>query len=250
MKPKLFLLISAFIIFCNTGVAQTFEKNKETGEYYSQKPGEQYYFLEDWNEDSHLLTKKFNSMDDINAGVDFAQQWMDKHFVVMKYDENDWGTAAIRKFGIDNTKNSTVSLDVEILKSDEDMVSYSGLIFGKGMGSSYYEKYIFAVGKAAGSDEFRYKIMHEIEEGDRLKFDILTEGEISEWQGEDDNINTLTVKCEGNAFSFLINKKLLTTLTINKTEIDTKYIGLWLKGKNLKTAFDNLEITGDRKSVV
>ena len=247
MKLKLFLLSVTLVILCNTGLAQTFEKNKETGEYYSQKPGEQYYFLEDWNEDSHLLTKKFNTMDAGTVEMGFAQQWMDKHYVVMKYDENDWGTAAIRKFGIDNTKNSTVSLDVEILKSDKSYSSFCGLIFGRGVGSSYYEKYVFVVGKAAGSDEFRYKIMHEVEEGDKIKFDILTEGEISEWQGEDDNINTLTVKCEGNVFNFLINKKLLTTLTINKTEINTNYSGLWLRGKNLKAAFDNLEITGVNK---
>ncbi len=243
---KLKLLLLSTIILCKTGVAQPFEKNKETGEYYSQKPGEQYYFLEDWNEDSHILTKKFGTLDDKTDGANLAQQWIDKHYVMMKYNEDELGTA-IRMFGIDNAKNSTVSLDVEILKSDKNYNSFCGLTFGRGTSSSYYEKYIFAIGKAAGSEEFRYKIMHVFEEDETIKYDKLVEGEISEWQGEDDKINNLTVKCEGNAFSFIINKKLLTTLAINKTDINTKYSGLWLRGKNLKVAFDNLEITGVNK---
>ncbi len=246
MKIKLLALSVSLVILCNICFAQLFEKNKETGEYYSQTSGEQYYFLEDWNDDSHLLTKKFGILDDNTDGANLAQQWIDKHYVMMKYNEDELG-AAIRMFGIDNAKNSTVSLDVEILKSDKSYNSFCGLTFGRGTNSSYYEKYVFAIGKAANSEEFRYKIMHVFEEGEIIKYDKLAEGEISEWQGDDDNVNNLTVKCEGNAFNFLLNKKLLTTLTINKTDINTKYSGLWLRGKSLKVAFDNLEITGVNK---
>ena len=157
MKFKL-LLLSSTLYLCNTGFAQTFERNKETGEFYSQKPGEQYYLLEDWNKDSHWLNKKFGTMDDPDATdeSDFAQQWIDKHYVVMKYNETEWGTYAMKRFGIDNTKNSRVSLDVEISKLDENYYSFCGLIFGRGDGGSEQEKYVFAIGKTANDEAFRY----------------------------------------------------------------------------------------------
>lgn len=249
MKSKIIHLSIILTMFCSISFAQELEvgevpQNPKTEEVLSQTTGEKFNFLADWNEVCNLFLLDFSlSKDGPEATIDkFILQWLNGEYLVTT---RQWKVVQqCRNFEIDDTKNSTVSLDVKIIDNTYTRNYFAGLIFGNSGIKNPGLKYAFLLGKNVKAKALNYKIVRT--EFFDTTFTILAEGEFPNdglITGQKDEYNKMMVKRNGDKFIFSINNDVVKTLTINKAEISTKNIGMCQFGKNLKVGYDNLQIT-------
>ena len=249
MKSKIIHLSIILTMFCSTSFAQEVEvgevpQNPKTEEVLSQTAGEKFNFLADWNEVCNLFLLDFSlSKDGPEATIDkFILQWLNGEYLVTT---RQWKVVQqSRNFEIDDTKNSTVSLDVKIIDNTYGKNYFAGLIFGNSGIKNPGRKYAFLLGKNVKTKALDYKIIRT--EFFDTTFTILAEGEFPNdglITRQKDEYNKMMVKHNDDKFIFSINNDVVKTLTINKTEISTKNIGMCQFGRNLKVGYDNLQIT-------